>query len=109
MRQNEEHRQATLAANRRIGALEAELEDAKGKAQMQSKGAEQLSRALDDVKANLQDMSRQRDAKVCELGEEHRRCAALQEQLNQAVEQHQLDMKQSQVAEDRLTAEVSVQ
>jgi hypothetical protein len=107
VKQAEESRQATLAANRRIGCLQAELAAAVNKADSESKGANQVSKALEDTKAEVYKMVAECDAKSRDLEEGKQREVRLQERLKQALELHHNDTVQAQLAEKELATQAS--
>ena len=107
MQQAEEHRLATLAANRKIGAVQAELTEISSKLELETTRCERLSSSLSDVQKDLQGMSAARDEKQGELDRERSVCPDLRQQLEDYASRHEKDLKSAGDEEAKLSKQVS--
>lgn len=106
MKQAEEHRLATLAANRKLGAVQAELTETSDKLILETKRSEQLSSSVSDIQKDLQSMTTARDEKEGELEQERTTCADLNHQLAEFASRHQNDLKAAGDEEEKLATQV---
>lgn len=106
MKQAEEHRLVTLAANRKLGAVQAELTDTSDKLALQIKQSEQLSSSASDMQKDLQSMTAARDEKEEALDQERSTCAELKRQLAEFASRHQNDLKAAGDEEAKLATQV---
>lgn len=108
MQQAEEHRLATLAANRKLGAVQADLAETSEKHQLEAKRSEQLSSSLSDVTRDLQSMTAARGEKAEELAHERSVCSDLKQQLAEYATRHETDLKAAGHEEAKLSKQVIV-
>jgi septal ring factor EnvC (AmiA/AmiB activator) len=107
MKQAEEHRLATLASNRKIGALKAELGEAQKKLATESRRSEQLSTSVCNMQKDLQSMTAALDEKTEQL--EQARCtfAELDRKAAMSASQHQNDLNAASDKEAKLAKQVN--
>jgi hypothetical protein len=108
MKQAEEHRLATLASNRKLGAVQAELTETREKLAAETKRSEQLSTSVSQMQQDLQSMTAARDEKAEQLEQERSTCAALNCQLAAVASKHQNDLKAAGDEEAKQARQVSL-
>lgn len=110
MKQVEESRLATLAANRKLGAVQAELTETREKftAELAAEAGRSglLSNTLSDVRNELQTMTTSRDEMEQELKKQHSICDDLKQQLADFSTKHESHLKNASEEEKKLAAQV---